>query len=147
MFKLAMKLVQLVIWTTKETKWMTSFCGKYPTTFPVAPKEFSEISYSWVAQKSWTVNCPYDFFGNNGHGQEKGPLRGHNDMPFRRLATSRPNGRQGVGHPHGIFGVFSYYLLIMLFFNMVCLTVACISMYPWLSWRSTQNTGCIDDVK
>jgi hypothetical protein len=28
------------------------------------------------------------------------------------------------GHPQGVFGVFSYYKLVMLFLNMICLTVA-----------------------
>jgi hypothetical protein len=38
----------------------------------------------------------------------------HNDMP---------NGRPGVSHPQGVFAVFSYYKLVILFINMVCLTV------------------------
>jgi hypothetical protein len=29
-----------------------------------------------------------------------------------------------VGHPQGVFGVFSYHQLVMLFPNMICLTVA-----------------------
>jgi hypothetical protein len=41
------------------------------------------------------------------------------------LATSK----QPIGHPQGVFGVFSYYKLVMLFINMVCLTVAS----PWLA--------------
>jgi hypothetical protein len=45
--------------------------------------------------------------------------------PFGRPTPGRPIGRPGVGQPQGVFGVFSYYLLlVMLFFNMVCLTVA-----------------------
>jgi hypothetical protein len=36
----------------------------------------------------------------------------------------RPIDRPGVGCPKGVFGVFSYYELVMLFLNMVCLTVA-----------------------
>jgi hypothetical protein len=37
-----------------------------------------------------------------------------------------PSGGQPpeVGHPQGVFGVFSYYRLVMLFLIMVCLTVA-----------------------
>jgi hypothetical protein len=35
-----------------------------------------------------------------------------------------PNpGRPGVGHPQGVFCVFRYNKLVMLFLNMVCLTV------------------------
>jgi uncharacterized membrane protein len=45
-------------------------------------------------------------------------------MPFGWPTLGRPIGRLEVGHPHGIFGVFSYYQLVMLFLNMVCLTVA-----------------------
>jgi hypothetical protein len=30
----------------------------------------------------------------------------------------------GAGHPQGVFGVFSYYQLVTLILNMVCLTVA-----------------------
>jgi hypothetical protein len=30
----------------------------------------------------------------------------------------------GVGHPQGVFGIFSYYELVTLFFNMVCLTMS-----------------------
>jgi hypothetical protein len=40
----------------------------------------------------------------------RGQVRGHNDTPF---------GRRGVGHPQGVFGVFSYYQLVILFFNIV----------------------------
>jgi hypothetical protein len=40
------------------------------------------------------------------------------------LGPGRPIGRPGVGFSHGVFGVFSYYQLIILFLNMVCLTVA-----------------------
>jgi hypothetical protein len=37
----------------------------------------------------------------------------------------------GVGHPQGVFGAFSYYQQIVLFLNMVCLTVAAsISRHP-----------------
>jgi hypothetical protein len=50
-------------------------------------------------------------------------LGGHNDLPFRRPALGRPIGRLVVGHPQGVFGVFSYYLLAMLFLNMICMTV------------------------
>jgi hypothetical protein len=37
----------------------------------------------------------------------RGPLRGHNDMSFGGQTSSRPMGRPGVGHPQGVFGVFS----------------------------------------
>jgi hypothetical protein len=47
------------------------------------------------------------------------PLRGHNDTPFGRPTPGRP-----IGHPQGVFGVFSYYSLVMLFLIVVCLTVA-----------------------
>jgi hypothetical protein len=52
------------------------------------------------------------------------PLRGHNDTPFGQPTPSRPIGRRGVGHAQSVFGIFSYYLLVILFLNMVCLTVA-----------------------
>jgi hypothetical protein len=35
----------------------------------------------------------------------------------------RPVGRPGVGRPQGVFGGFSYYLLVMLFFKIVRLIV------------------------
>jgi hypothetical protein len=53
----------------------------------------------------------------------RGPLRGHDDTPFGRPTPGQPVGRPGAGHPHDVFGVFSYYQLVMLFLNMVCLTV------------------------
>jgi hypothetical protein len=53
-----------------------------------------------------------------------GPLRVHNDMPFRWPTPARPIGCPGVGHLRGVFGVFSYYQLVQLFINMVCLTMA-----------------------
>jgi hypothetical protein len=37
------------------------------------------------------------------------PLRGHNDTPFGRPIPGRLISRLGVGHPQGVFGVFSYY--------------------------------------
>jgi hypothetical protein len=37
----------------------------------------------------------------------RGQLRGHNDAPFGRPTPRRPISRQGVGHPQGIFDVFS----------------------------------------
>jgi hypothetical protein len=46
------------------------------------------------------------------------------DTPFGRPTPEPPIGRPGVGHSRGIFGVFSYYQLVMLFLNMFCLTVA-----------------------
>jgi hypothetical protein len=45
-------------------------------------------------------------------------------MPFKRPTPSWPIGCPGVDHPQGILDVFSYYELVMLFSNMVCLTVA-----------------------
>jgi hypothetical protein len=46
-------------------------------------------------------------------------------MPFGRPNPGRPIGCPGVGHHQGVFGVFTYYYqLVMLFLNMVCLTVA-----------------------
>jgi hypothetical protein len=44
-----------------------------------------------------------------------GQLRGHNDTPFGRPTPGRPIGRPEVGHPLGVFGVFSYYQLVMFF--------------------------------
>jgi hypothetical protein len=41
-----------------------------------------------------------------------------------RPEGGRPIGRSTVGHPQGVFGVFIYYCLVMLFLKMVCLTVA-----------------------
>jgi hypothetical protein len=37
------------------------------------------------------------------------PLRGHNDTSFGRSTPGWTIGRPGVGHPHGVFGVFCYY--------------------------------------
>jgi hypothetical protein len=51
-------------------------------------------------------------------------LRGHDDTPFRWPTHSWPIGHLGVGYPQGVFSVFSYYWLVILFLNMVCLTVA-----------------------
>jgi hypothetical protein len=44
-------------------------------------------------------------------------------MPVGRPPSGRPVGRPEVGHPQGVFGIFSYYRLVMSFLNMVCLTV------------------------
>jgi hypothetical protein len=33
-------------------------------------------------------------------------------------------GQPQAGYPQGVFGVFSYYRLVMLFLNMVCLILA-----------------------
>jgi hypothetical protein len=52
------------------------------------------------------------------------PLGGHNDTPFGQPTPGQPIGRPRVGPSQGIFGVFSYYHLVMLFLNMVCLIVA-----------------------
>jgi hypothetical protein len=50
-------------------------------------------------------------------------------------------GRLGIGHPQGAFGVFSYYQLVMLFLNMVCLTVALTKKYfNEVRLASTPNT-------
>jgi hypothetical protein len=46
-------------------------------------------------------------------------------------------GRPGVGHPQGIFGVFSYCQLVILFLNMVYLTV------PELTWKKMTKRGMI----
>jgi hypothetical protein len=56
----------------------------------------------------------------------RGLLRGLNDMPFWRPTPGRSSGRPGVGHlqPQGLLGVLSHYELVMLFLNMVCLTLA-----------------------
>jgi hypothetical protein len=54
----------------------------------------------------------------------RGPLRGHNDTPFGRPTPGWPVDCPGLGRPQGVFGVFSYCELLMLFLNMVCLTVA-----------------------
>jgi hypothetical protein len=45
-------------------------------------------------------------------------------MPFGRPTPSWADGRPGVDHPEGEFDVFSYYQLVILFLNMVCLTMA-----------------------
>jgi hypothetical protein len=49
----------------------------------------------------------------------RGQLSGHNDTPFGRPTPSRPIGHLGIGHPQGIFGGLSYYLLVIFFFNIV----------------------------
>jgi hypothetical protein len=46
-------------------------------------------------------------------------LRGHNDMPFRRPTPGQAIGRPGVGRPQVVFGVFSYYQLVILISNIV----------------------------
>jgi hypothetical protein len=81
-------------------------------------------------------------------------LRSHNDTPFGWPIPGRPIGWPGVGHPQGAFDVFGYYQLVMLFFNMVCLTVAlagrrgkdggsrgptCVLDLPLLHWMSYQS--------
>jgi hypothetical protein len=47
----------------------------------------------------------------------RGQLRGHNDIYALRAANSQP----GVGRPQVVFGGFSYYPLVMIFFNIVTL--------------------------
>jgi hypothetical protein len=37
------------------------------------------------------------------------PLRGHDDTLFGRPNPGRSIGCPGVGHPQGVFGIFSYY--------------------------------------
>jgi hypothetical protein len=44
-------------------------------------------------------------------------------MPFGWPTPGRPIGRPGVGCPQGVFGVFSYYQLMILSFNIVLLIV------------------------
>jgi len=42
----------------------------------------------------------------------RGPLRGHNDAPFKRLTPGRPIGCPGVGRPYAPYSVsggLSYY--------------------------------------
>jgi hypothetical protein len=40
-------------------------------------------------------------------------------MPFGRPTPGHPIGHPGVGRPLGVFGDFSYYQLVMFFFNIV----------------------------
>jgi hypothetical protein len=40
-------------------------------------------------------------------------------MPFGRLTPGRPIGHHGLGCPSGVFGGFSYYQLVIFFFNIV----------------------------
>jgi hypothetical protein len=54
----------------------------------------------------------------------RGALRGHNNLSFGWSTSGRPIGHPGGGNPQGVFGVFSYYQLVMLFLNMVSLTMA-----------------------
>jgi hypothetical protein len=49
----------------------------------------------------------------------RGQLWGHNDTPCRRPTPGWPISRPGVGHPQGVFGGFSYYQLVIVFFNIV----------------------------
>jgi hypothetical protein len=49
----------------------------------------------------------------------RGQLRGHNDTPFGRPTHNRPFYRPCNCRPKGIFGGFSYYLLVIVFFNIV----------------------------
>jgi hypothetical protein len=58
---------------------------------------------------------------NSNYG---GPLVEHKGMPFGRPTPGRSIGSPGVSHLQGVFGVLSYYRLVMLFLNMVCLTMA-----------------------
>jgi hypothetical protein len=52
----------------------------------------------------------------------RGQLRGHNDMPFGRPTPGWPIGRPGVGRLKGVLCGFSYYSLVIFFFNVVPLT-------------------------
>jgi hypothetical protein len=63
------------------------------------------------------------------------PLRGHNDTLFGWQNHGRPIDCPEVGHTQGIFGVFSYYQLAMLFLNMVCLTVVLAYVNEEMIWR------------
>jgi WD40 repeat protein len=45
-------------------------------------------------------------------------------MPFGRPTPGQAIVRLGVARPKRVFGVFSYYRLVMLFLDMVCLTMA-----------------------
>jgi hypothetical protein len=38
----------------------------------------------------------------------RGPLRGHNDTPYRWPTPVRPVSRPGVGRPQGVFGIFQH---------------------------------------
>jgi hypothetical protein len=49
----------------------------------------------------------------------RGLLWGYDDTPFRHPIPGRPIGRPGIGHLRGIIGVFSYYQLVDLFFNII----------------------------
>jgi hypothetical protein len=49
----------------------------------------------------------------------RGQLRGHDDTPFGRPTPGRRISRRRVGRPQGVFGVFNYYQLVKLFFNIV----------------------------
>jgi hypothetical protein len=50
-------------------------------------------------------------------------LRGHKDTPFREPTNSQPIGCPVVGSPQGVIGGFSYYLLVILSFNIVPLII------------------------
>jgi hypothetical protein len=43
---------------------------------------------------------------------------------IRRPNSGQPIGQPGAGRPQGVFGVFSYYKLVVLFLNMVCMIMA-----------------------
>jgi hypothetical protein len=60
-------------------------------------------------------------------------------MPFGQPTPGRPIGRPGVGHPSGLFGVFSYYWLMILVFNIVPLIME-FTYYHW-------GRGMTGDVK
>jgi hypothetical protein len=38
-------------------------------------------------------------------------IRSHNNTPFGRPTSNRPIGHLGIGHSHGIFGVFSFIMI------------------------------------
>jgi hypothetical protein len=44
-----------------------------------------------------------------------GQLRGHTMRP----SDGQPPGRPGVGRQNGVFGIFSYYSLVIFFLNVV----------------------------
>jgi hypothetical protein len=69
----------------------------------------------------------------------RGQLRGHNHMPFGQPTPSRPIGRPEVGRLSGVFGGFSYYQLIVFFFNIVPLIMEFSLRFP--SFHSTVLTA------
>jgi hypothetical protein len=85
-------------------------CGWPPLKWP----------YIFFRDGSWvgSLQPSHDPLGGNcmTRGTVNGQVSGHNDTPFGRPTPGRPIGRPGVGRPSGVVGVFSYYLLLILFF-------------------------------